>query len=145
MAIRRLKFVWGGSRVVPGRWYWGLFGFYSRVEGKREDCLAISGRGLLQWSSVLAVAAYLTGVTALYYLWERNPYNVLSYTDALFYPFRRDAIQAKKGQGFIAQGTDLWRQKKYHESASLLRQGLARFPQDFRARITLAKYYLLLN
>lgn len=145
MKVRRLKFVWGGARVVQGRWYLGLFGFYSRVEGKREDGLAISGRGLALWSAGLALAAYLGGATTLYYLWQRSTYNVLSYTDALFYPFRRDSISAKKGQAFIAQGTDLWRQKKYHEAASLLRQGLARFPHDFRARMTLSQYYLLLN
>lgn len=145
MKIPRLKFVWGGSRVIQARWHLGLFGFYSRVEGKRDDGLAISGRGLLLWTLGLVVAAYVGGATALYFLWQRNPYSVLSYADAVFYPWRREAIAAKKGQAFIAEGTDLWRQKKYHEAATLLRQGLARYPQDFRARITLAQYYLLAN
>ena len=85
------------------------------------------------------------GATALFFLWQRISYGVLSYADAVFYPWRRDAVAAKKGQAFIAEGTDLWRQKKYHEAATLLRQGLALYPQDFRARITPAQYCLLAN
>lgn len=142
---RRIKFVWGASRVIRGRWHLGLFGLYDRSEGTREDGLAISLRGLLLWLLGAALAAYVAGATALFWIWQRNPYSLLTYQDALFYPVRRAELQGKKGQAFIAQGTDLFRAKKYHDAANLLRLGLARHPRDFRARQMLAQYYLMAN
>lgn len=145
MKARRVKLVWGASRVIRGRWYLGLFGLYDRVEGKHEDGLAISVRGLLLWLLAAAVAAYVAGATALFWMWQRNPYSLLTYEDALLYPIRRRALEVKKGQAFIAQGTDFFRARKYHDAANLLRLGLARQPRDFRARQMLAQYYLMAN
>jgi hypothetical protein len=141
--LPRVKFIWGASRVIQGRWYLGLFGFYDRVEGVRDDGLAISVRGLLAWGAVLAVAAYVALASALFFVWRRSPYNRLGYTDALFYPARRASIAEQKGRAFIAEGMDLWQAKKYREAANLLRQGLARVPHDLPARTTLAQYHLL--
>lgn len=145
MKARHVKLVWGASRVIRGRWYLGLFGLYDRVEGKHEDGLAISLRGVLLWLLAAAIATYLAGATALFWIWERNPYSLLKYSDALFYPFRRTELQVKKGQAFIAQGTDFFLARKYHDAANLLRLGLARQPRDFRARQMLAQYYLMAN
>lgn len=145
MEQRRVKFIWGASQVIRGRWHLGLFGFYDRFEGARDTGLAISVRGLLAWTSAMAVVVYLAGATVLFWIWNRNPYSLLTYGDAVLYPVRHEAITEKKGQAFIAQGQELFRAKRWHEAANLLRLGLARHPRDLRARLTLAQYYLLLN
>ncbi len=145
MRVRHVKLIWGATRSIKGRWFLGLFGLYSRVEGKPEDALAISLRGLALWLLGLGLAAYVAGATAVFWIWQRNPYSVLTYQDALLYPLRRATLAEKQGQAFIAQGRDLYRAKKYHDAANLLRLGLARYPRDLRARLLLAQYYLLTN
>ena len=143
MKLRRVKFVWGAPQIIRGRWFGGLVGRYDRGEAHRG--VAISVRGLLLWSAGLALVAYLAGATALFWLWNRNPYSMLTYSDAILYPFRRAQISEKKGQAFIAQGQDLYRAKRYMEAINLLRIGLSRYPRDFRARLTLAQFYMLTN
>ena len=145
MKWRRIKFIWGSSKVIRGRWYLGLVGLYERQEGKRGRALAVSVRGLLSWSLALGLVLYVAAATALFWLWERNLYNLLTYQDALSYPFRRAALQEKRGRMFIAQGTDLFRAKKFYDAATLLRLGLARQPRDHRARMLLARYYVMAN
>lgn len=145
MASSRIKFIWGGAKVVPGTWYFGLLGLYRRTEGKHRTGFVISVRGLVIWVASAIPLLWLAGFTALYFLWQANPYSHLEYTDALLYPFRREEISRKKGQAFIAQGTDLWREKKYVNAANLLRQGLARNPQALPPRLLLAQYSILLG
>jgi hypothetical protein len=145
MKIPRVKLVWGGSRVIRGRWYLGLFGIYDRVAGQPGGGVAVSIRGALLWSAALLMAAYVAGATALFWYWQRNPYSILTYSDAVLYPFRRSAIDAKKGQAFIAQGTDLFRARKYADAATLLRLGLARYPRDIAGRLLLAQFYVIAN
>jgi len=141
----KIKFIWGGSRAIPGRWYLGLFGLYDRGEGRRGRGIAISMRGILSWSAGLALAAYMAGATALFWMWERNPYSLLTYGDAVLYPLRQQTIGEKKGQAFIARGADAFRERKFHDAAMLLRLGLARYPRDLRARLMLAQYYFMAN
>jgi hypothetical protein len=50
-------------------------------------------RGLLWWTFGGAVAAYLAFATALFYFWERNPYNLLTYEDAVWRPMRREEVR----------------------------------------------------
>ena len=145
MKIRHIKFVWGASQVIKGHWYFGLFGFYDRVEGKHDDALAISGRGLLLWFSGATVAAYFAFATTLFWFWQRNPYSLLTFSDALLRPVRRDQVRDLQGQAFIAQGTDAMRAKHWAEAVSLLRQGLAYHPSDLRGRMTLAQFYVAAN
>lgn len=149
MSIRpppRIKLIWGGAKAIRGRWYAGLFGFYDRVEGVPDSGLAISMRGVLGWSAALAAAGYVALASVVYHaFWAKNPYNRLTYADALLYPLRRAEIAEKKGQAFLAQGQALFHEKKYHDAANLLRLGLARAPGDLAARRTLAQYYLLAN
>src|SRR4051812_1494326 len=98
MKLRRIKFIWAASRVIQGRWYLGLFGFYDRADGRgRENGLAVSVRGLLVGAGVLAVLAYVATATTVFWIWQRNPYNLLSYYDALGYPVRQAQIAEKKG------------------------------------------------
>jgi hypothetical protein len=142
---RRIKLVWSPSPAARSQWYVGLIGLFDRTDGRRHREIAISIRGLLLWSMGFAAAAYVAGATALFWYWERNPYSVLSYSDALLYPIRRDVINEKRGQAFIAQGTDLFRARKYGDAATLLRLGLARYPRDIAGRLLLAQFYQLAN
>jgi tetratricopeptide (TPR) repeat protein len=142
MQRRRIKFVWGAGDVIRGHWYLGVIGLYDRLEGQREDGLAISVRGLLYWGAGAAFAAYLAAVTAMFWIWQRNPYSTLTYADALLRPVRREEVRAKQGQAFIAQGTDALHARRYGEAEALLRQGLANFPGDAKARLLLAQFYV---
>lgn len=143
--LPRIKFIWGAGRVIRGRWYLGLFGFYDRVEGEPDSGLAFSLRGALAWGAALGALAYVGTATALHAVWTRNPYNELTRADALLYPFRRGMIAEKKGRAFIAQGQAYFLEKKFQDAASLLRHGLARHPADPEARITLAQIHTLAN
>ena len=145
MKKRHIKFIWGASEVIKGKWHFGLVGFYDRIEGKRDDGLAISVRGLLQWLGGAAAATYLAFATTLFWFWQRNPYCLLTYSDALLRPVRRAEVRDLQGQAFIAQGIDAMRAKHWAEAVSLLRQGLAYHPGDLRGRLTLAQFYVAAN
>ena len=142
---RRIKFVWGSSRVIKGRWYLGLFGLYGRRDGWREDGLAISVRGLSLWFLAAATASYVAGTVALFSFWQRDPYSMRTYSDALFFSLRRGEIHDKNGQALIARGTDAMREKKWADAVAYLRQGLALHPHDWQARLTLAQFYVATN
>ncbi len=139
--MRRVKFIWGASRVIRGRWRLGLFGYYDRVVGEREGGLAISVRGLLAWLALASAGVYLAGASALYGVWQRNPYSLLTWNDAVLYPVRRAEIRKKMGQALIAEGHELFRAQRWHEAATRLRSGLARSPRDLRARLALAEIH----
>jgi len=79
-------------------------------------------RGLLRWAVGGAIAGYLAVFSALFVIWERNPYSILTYSDALLRPVRREAVRDKQGQAFIAQGEDALRAKHWAEGVALLRQ-----------------------
>lgn len=145
MKRRRIKLVWRASRVINGRWYLGVFGIHQRDPGTRVKGYTVSLRGLLLWLGAAAVAAYLVLATALFLFWQQNPYNLLTFGDALLRPVRRAAVRDKQGQAFIAQGTDAMRAKRWSEGVTLLRQGLAYHPEDQRARMTLAQFYVAAN
>jgi hypothetical protein len=142
---RRIKFIWGASKVIRGKWWFGLVGLYSRREGQREDGIAVSVRGALCWLGVMALMGWVALATAGFLIWQRNPHSLLTYSDALFYPVRRAQIAEKNGQAFIAHGLELARAGKWFDAVNLLRLGLARFPRDFRARLTLSQFYQLTN
>ncbi len=145
MKRRRIKFVWGASEVIRGHWRFGLFGFYDRAASGRDDGLAISVRGVLLWGGGAALLAYLAFATALFWFWQNNPYNLLTFEDALFRPLRREQVRDLQGQAFIAQGTDALRAKRYGEAIALLRQGLTYHPNDLKARLTLVQFYVAVN
>jgi len=141
-APRRIKFVWGASKVIRGRWYLGLIGFYDRVEGVPDGGVAISGRGLLLWGTALGLAAYLSLAGAVFWFWQRDGSGALTYGDAVFYPIRRKLVVEKKGQAFIARGLEALKERRWHDGMNGLRQGLARYPRDRHARLMLAQLYV---
>lgn len=145
MKMHRIRFVWGSSRAMQGRWYLGVFCIYERDPGSRVQGHAISVRGVLRWLAAAAVVAYVAGTVALFWVWQRNPYNLKTYSDALVFPLRRGAIHDKNGQALIARGTDALREKKWSEAVACLQQGLALHPREWRARLTLAQIYVATN
>ena len=145
MPMRRVKFVWGGANVIKGRWYLGLVGFYGRTEGSHDDGLAINLRRLLPCVGLGAIAGYVAAAAVLFWFWQRNPYSLLAYSDALLRPIRGGVVHDKQGQAFIAQGTDALRGKRWGEGKSLLERGLALHPNDLRGRIVLAQFYVAAN
>lgn len=145
MFRRRIKLIWGASQVIRGHWYFGLIGLYERIDGERDSGIAISVRGALVAMLAFGVIAYFAGALALATFWQRNPYSLLTYRDAVLYPVQRGTVADKKGQAFIAEGMDLWRASKWQDSARLLTLGLSLHPQDNRARLTLAQFHSLAN
>lgn len=145
MFRRRIKLIWGASKVIRGHWYFGLVGLYERIDGERDSGIAISVRGALVAMLAFGVIAYFAGALALATFWQRNPYSLLTYRDAVLYPLQRAVVADKKGQAFIAEGMDLWRASKWQDSARLLTLGLTLHPQDNRARLTLAQFHSLAN
>ncbi len=142
---RRIKIIWGASKVIRGRWYLGLFGLYDRHEGLREDGIAISLRGLLVWCGSLLLAGWLAVTSLAFWFWQRNPHNLLTYGDAFLYPLRRAEIAEKKGRAYLAQGTELARAGRWFDAEKFLRVGLARYPRDLNARLLLAQFYQAVN
>ena len=145
MKLRRIKLIWGASKVIRGRWFFGLIGFYDRAQGKREDGFAISVRGVLLWAGALGAVLYVAGALALASFWQRNPYSLLTFSDALLYPVRRAEVAEKKGQAFIAEGSELCKAGKWADGARLLARGLVLFPRDLRAQLTLARFHVAAN
>jgi hypothetical protein len=106
---------------------------------------AINMRGALLWGIALAMAEYLAVASLLAWLWQRNAYNRLTWSDAVLYPIRRREIAAKKGEALIAEGKELWRQKRWHEAAVYLRHGIEFQPGDLQARLIVSGYYVMLD
>jgi hypothetical protein len=101
----------------------------------------VSLRGFLLWSLGLAIAGYLSAAGfVLQRLESRYPKIELSYLDIAL-PTRWSELNHKRGAALIAQGRDLMKEKKIAEGFSLLRQGLARNPEDFSARLDISRVY----
>ena len=146
MAQRPVKFVWGSSDQINGEWHAaGLWGWYDRRPGLRHSGLAISVRGVLRWTAGLGVALYLTAATLLYFTFQRNPYNQVTYTDTLLLPLRWSHVREVRGRMLIAEGLDDLKQKRWAEAAMKLRSGLGRAPHEARARLALGQFYLMAN
>lgn len=129
--------------MIKARWFLGWFGFYEHLRGCPRSGLAISLRGTLVWGAGLTALTWLGAATLLHVAWDRQPANPLTWEDAVLYPFRRSEIRSRRGQAIISQGIKLWRENKFADAASLLRQGLVRFPEDRRARLILARFQVL--
>jgi predicted Zn-dependent protease len=140
---RRIKFIWGASRVIQARWRFGLIGFYEHVKGHPGSGLAVSVRGWLILALLLALLAYVAGATALFFWLDRRTHNYVTYSDTLLLPFRLDEIRAKRGQGYIEEGIDDLKAQRWAQAEMKLRVGLRRYPQDLRARMQLAEFNLL--
>ncbi|HYD82394.1 MAG TPA: hypothetical protein VEA63_00045 [Opitutus sp.] len=144
MALPRIKLIWGGAKQAPGHWRLGIWGVRERQVGSAPR-VVVSVRGILSWMLGLAFAGYLVGATALYVWFERNPYNLVRWTDTLLMPLRWDQVRELRGRMMIAEGLDDLRAKRWGEAHMKLRVGLARAPAETRARLALAEFYNLAN
>ena len=142
---KRLKLIWGAGHVIKGRWYFGLFGIYDRVEGEPGSGLAISIRGFLAWLAGIAVVGYFAAAAALVLWLDRNPYNQVSYVDALTLPIRWQNFQKLRGQSLIAEGRADMKAGRWADALFRLRAGLARDPGDLTARLLLAQFFVATN
>jgi hypothetical protein len=142
---RRVKFIWGASRAIRGRWYLGLFGTYDRVRGMPGDGLAISVRGLLLWGLGGSIALYSGGAAAIYAVRSLNPYNLVSYSDVLLWPWQRARMSELTGRALLAEGQIDLKEQRVAEGVSKLRAGLLRCPAETEAHLTLARLYARTN
>lgn len=120
---RRIKFIWGASRVIRGQWLLGLVGRYDRGDGRRWEGLAFSVRGMLLWGLGLGVASYFSGAAAVHAVRSRSPYNLVRYTDVLLWPVQRARMRELTGRAFLAEGLVDLRVKRYAEGIRRLRIG----------------------
>ncbi len=144
MKLPRIKLIWGGAKQVPGHWRLGLWGVFERQIGARPR-VAVSVRGVVAWLLGLALAGYLAGATALYFWFERNPYNLVRWSDTLLLPLRWDEVRVLRGRMIIAEGMEDLRAKRWGEAHMKLRVGVARAPGELRARLALAEFYSAAN
>ncbi|HWA88221.1 MAG TPA: hypothetical protein VG710_18480 [Opitutus sp.] len=145
MAKARIRFIWGANKELPGEWRLGLWGIYERDPGSRIKGRAISVRGLLGWIGGGTLAAYLAAATALFMWFERQPTNLISYPDTLLLPLRWAQVRQLRGRMMTEQGLAALRARRWPEAVMALRAGLVRAPDDLRARMALAQFYLLAN
>lgn len=138
----RLKFVWGTTGTIAAHWRFGLCGFYERVHGFPRSGFAVSVRGLLAWSAVGAVCAYLMFAGAATYWFRRNPYNTIQFTDVLTWPVRRTEVARLRAQAWLAQGRAAMKAGRWGEGTFFLRRGLEVVPDDFESCSILASFYV---
>ncbi len=142
---RRIKFIWGASRVIQGGWYLGLFGRYDRVKGAPGSGLAVSVRGVLLWGLGCSLALYCGGAAAIYAVRSRNPYNLVSYSDILRWPWQRARMSELTGRALLAAGLADLNEQRYAEGVGKLRAGLLHRPEETAARLVLARLYVRAN
>ena len=155
-AAARIRLVWGMPRSIPAPWLLGLFCFYRRakshetgeyfvpvsdVAGHFPLSVAISLRGMLCWCLGLALCAHLGGSAILYALYQKKQHNQVTYAD-LALPWRWKGISGLRGQGVLIQAKADFAAREYADAYGALRAGLARYPQDTKARVQLATLYL---
>lgn len=143
MARRHLRFIWGAGDTIQGRWFLGLFGRYDRGRGRHTEGLAISVRGLLCWLTALALAGYLAAATALFFWFDRQPGNLIGYTDTVSLPFRWSHVRELRGRMLIQQAQSDLEAQRLGEAHLKLRVGLARDPENRDGRRMLATFYEL--
>jgi len=142
LGSRRIKFIWGASKVVQAQWWFGLFGFYEHIKGYQRSGLVFSVRGLLTLALALAALGYVGSATALFLWLDRAPHNYVTYTDTLLWPLRRDVIREKRGQAYIDDGIADLKAQRWAQAEMKLRVGLLRLPTALRARLALAEFYV---
>ena len=148
--------VWDMPVVPAGQWHWGLLNLKKKrpkagpdakalspeeLEAFGEHAPHLSFRGLILWSLGFACLGYFLAAGYIHQRLEaRYPKIELSYLDIAL-PTRWSGLNQKRGVALIAQGRELLTSEKVADGFSLLRQGLARTPEDFSARLLVARIY----
>ncbi len=111
--------------------------------GRRR--LAISMRGLLLWGTALLAIGYVTSVLVFFQWMDGRPFNLVTFSDCVLYPVRRDVIKAKQGQAFVLEGLDDIKARRVRPGMQKLTVGIERYPQELMGRLVLANIYVLMN
>ncbi len=149
---------WGTPEVSEGRWRLGLFCSYRRYpNGVRGPdplhpltkkagigCIRISLRGVVLWSVALAVVAYFAGAAVLVRWYQAMPHNQIGYAD-LVMPTRWSHVSSLRGQALIADAYEDLAGTQFRSGFAKLRAGVARNPEDAKARLDLARIYVSLR
>ncbi len=139
---RRIKYCWGASRVVRGKWVLGVICRYERSGNLREGGFAVSVRGLLIWLTLIVLVLYAAWAGLVLLRWRQNPHFAVTYADAVFAPVRGKLLAEKRGQALLAEGQEHFKAKRWEDAEDRLQRGLAAYPRDTAARVSLAQVYL---
>ena len=152
----RIQFSWGCSPDAPDHWYLWAFCFFRRAKSPSTGkyyvptvpsnvyplAVLISVRGLLLWFIFSGLVTYFGGAAALANWYEKKPFNRITYTDIVM-PWRWSQLDALRGQANLAQADADLKNGNIRSAFGFLRAGLARYPDDSKARIQLASIYIL--
>jgi hypothetical protein len=105
--------------------------------------LVVCVRGLLLWSLGMMIAAYLGGAAALTYWFHRKPHNHIAYGDVVSAPWQWSHFNALRGQANIDQARDALKDRNLRAAFALFRSGVARNPDDSKARLELATVFTI--
>lgn len=154
----RLQFTWSCSPDAPARWVLGTFCFFRRAKSPRTGkyyvpvkstkvyplAVIVSVRGFLLWSLALALVAYFAGAALIVNWLDRRSVNLVTYSD-LVMPWRWSGLKTLRGQSNLAQAEVDLKSGNIRSALAYLRSGLARFPDDAKARLQLASVYVLVR
>lgn len=144
MKFSRITFTWGTQWAQPVRWRVGLFAVYERQSARfgLTDALLISVRGLLLWGLALSLGGWLASATVLSRVLARRPHNLVTWADCVLLPLRWQTVREKRGQAYLAEGLEDFRQNRWRDGATKIAAGLARNPATREGRRELASFYL---
>ncbi len=152
----RIQFSWGCAPDAPARWFLWVFCFFRRAKSpvtgkyyvpvKRSNvyplAVLISVRGLLLWFVTLALVTYFGGAAGLANWYEKKPFNRITYSD-LVLPWRWSQFDTLRGKANLDQAEADLKNGNIRSAFAFLRSGLARYPDDSKARLQLASIYIL--
>lgn len=138
---------WRRKLAPADRRWWLLRAIGFCVEIQRDPVwdFAIYWKRLALALVVLAVAAYLAGVTALHYWWNREVETRVGWSDIALAPLRWDKFREQRGDRMVALGQAKLEQGRFAEAAFDLQAGLARSPGNLAGRLSLARLWAMMS
>ena len=152
----RLRFTWGRPKGAPAPWFLNTLCFFRRAKSpgtghyyvsRKEEtnyplALIVNVRGVLLWTVGLSLSTLLGGAGLLASWYAKKPFNRITYAD-LALPWRWSGLEELRGQANLAQAQDDLHNGDIRSAFSYLRSGLARSPDETKARLDLATLYIL--
>lgn len=94
---------------------------------------------------IMMVVLYFSGALGVYLFQMRQPHNQITYTDILLAPVNMRGLIRKQGEMRILQARDDYKQEKFRDSFFKYRSGVRRVPDDHKARLELATFFIAWN
>lgn len=126
-------------------WFLGAIGFRIEIQRNPVWDFAVYWKRLLVALTVLTLAGYLTGVTALHYWWSRQGESDMGWSDIAFAPLHWAKFRQQRGDRMIALGQSKLEKGRLAEAAFDLQAGLARSPRNLEGRLALAQVWSVLD